>query len=286
MNEPGTEGVLLDQKTLHDRLDDAPGWLQDHYRTFRESMLGERDDSPFPCYFGIEVEREGDLLYAACESTTDPAALLRLRDVLVEYLDAYADHADRAPLAVFFRPKAIPVSRTTTSGCGTSSSSSTSTTPSRGPTTFRPIRTPRASSSVSAAAAVPRPLAHRFYDERKSRYSPVGLEVTFQPRAVFDGLTADTEAGQHARETIRERMGEYDGSVPTPISATGASRATASGRSTCSARTTTRARYLSPLSDPQPPEGARGAVGAGRVASTRRVARARRRRVRDRGDRR
>jgi len=142
MNEPGTEGVLLDQEALRDRFDGAPDWLRDHYRTFRESMLGERDGSPFPCYFGIEVEREGDLLYAACESTTDP----------------------------------------------------------------------------------------------------VGLEITFQPRAVFDGLTADTEAGRRARETIRERMDEYDGVCPTPTWATGASRATASGPSTCSARTTTRAR--------------------------------------------
>ncbi len=41
MNEPGTEGVLLDQEALHDRLDDAPGWLQEHYCTFRESMLGD-----------------------------------------------------------------------------------------------------------------------------------------------------------------------------------------------------------------------------------------------------
>ena len=106
MNEPGTVGVLLDQETLHNRLDDAPGWLQEHYRTFRDSMLDEHNGSPFPCHFGIEVERNGDLLYAACESTTDPSALLRFRDTLLEYLDTYPDHADRAPLAVFFKPPA------------------------------------------------------------------------------------------------------------------------------------------------------------------------------------
>jgi len=247
MNEPGTEGVLLDQKTLHDRLDDAPGWLQDHYRTFRESMLGERDDSPFPCYFGIEVEREGDLLYAACESTTDPAALLRLRDVLVVDLDAYADHADRAPLAVFFRPPE-----------GDPGEShyherlwhvleflhvhDPEPWPDDIPTD---PDTPRFEFCFGGEPLFPTSRAP-FYDERKSRYSPVGLEVTFQPRAVFDGLTADTEAGQHARETIRERMGEYDGVCPHADPATGASRATASGRSTCSARTTTRARISVP----------------------------------------
>ncbi|WP_418286513.1 YqcI/YcgG family protein [Halorubrum sp. DTA46] len=215
MNEPGTEGVLLDQEALHDRLGDAPDWLQAHYRTFRESMLGERDGSPFPCYFGIEVEREGELLYAACESTTDPVALLRFRDVLLEYLDTYADHADRAPLAVFFRP------------------------PDDEPgeahyherlwhvLEFLHVHDPEPwPESIPTDPDDPHwefcfggeplfPTSRApFYDERKSRYSPIGLEITFQPRAVFEGLTADTEAGQHAREVIQSRMAEYDGVCP------------------------------------------------------------------------
>ena len=53
-----------------------------------------------------------------------------------------------------------------------------------------------------------------FYTERKSRYSPVGLEITFQPRAVFEGITADTEAGRRAREAIQSRMADYDGVCP------------------------------------------------------------------------
>ena len=53
-----------------------------------------------------------------------------------------------------------------------------------------------------------------FYEERRSRYCPVGLEITFQPRSLFDGITADTEAGRTARETIQSRMGEYDGVCP------------------------------------------------------------------------
>ncbi|EMA59420.1 hypothetical protein C470_11102 [Halorubrum distributum JCM 13561] len=215
MNEPGTEGVLLDQATLRGRLDDAPAWLREHYRTFRESMLGERDGSPFPCYFGIEVEREGDLLYAACESTTDPAALLRLRDVLLEYLDTYDDHADRAPLAVFFKPPAGD----------------------RGEAHYHERLwhvleflhvhdpepwpddiptdpdTPRWEFCFGGEALFPTSRAP-FYDDRKSRYSPVGLEITFQPRAVFEGITADTEAGERAREAIRDRMGDYDGVCP------------------------------------------------------------------------
>jgi len=248
MNERARQGVLLDQKTLHDRLDDAPGWLQDHYRTFRESMLGERDDSPFPCYFGIEVEREGDLLYAACESTTDPAALLRLRDVLVEYLDAYADHADRAPLAVFFRPPE-----------GDPGEShyherlwhvleflhvhDPEPWPDDIPTD---PDTPRFEFCFGGEPLFPTSRAP-FYDERKSRYSPVGLEVTFSREPSSTGSPpTPRRVNTPARRSASAWASTTTGSVPTPISATGASRATASGRSTCSARTTTRARISVP----------------------------------------
>ena len=55
-----------------------------------------------------------------------------------------------------------------------------------------------------------------FYDQRLSRHCPVGLEVTFQPRALFESLdvTGDTEWGQQAREIIQDRLEEYDGVCP------------------------------------------------------------------------
>ncbi len=81
-----------------------------------------------------------------------------------------------------------------------------------------------------------------FYDERISRYCPWGLEITFQPRALFDGITADTEAGQQARAVIQNRSRSTTASAPTPTSATGALRATGSGPSTCCHRTRTRRR--------------------------------------------
>ncbi|SNR31106.1 YqcI/YcgG family protein [Halorubrum vacuolatum] len=215
MNEPGTEGVLLDQETLHERLDDAPAWLSEHYRTFRESMLADHDGSPFPCYFGIEVERRGELLYAACESTTEPAALLRFRDVLLEYLDTYRDHAERVPLAVFFKPLADDATEADFHEALWHVLE------------FLHVHDPEPwpediptdpddpywEFCFGGEPLFPTSRAP-FYDERRSRYSPVGLEITFQPRAVFEGITADTEAGQQAREVIQERMAEYDGVCP------------------------------------------------------------------------
>ena len=223
MNEAGTEGVLLDQETLRGRLDDAPGWLQTHYRTFRESMLGERDGSPFPCYFGIDVERRGELLYAACESTTDPAALLRLRDVLLEYLDTYAEHADRAPLAVFCMPPNGEPAFDRDDAPGEAHYHERLW----HVLEFLHVHDPepwpddipvdpddsRWEFCFGGEPLFPTSRAP-FYTERKSRYSPVGLEITFQPRAVFEGITADTEAGRRAREAIQSRMADYDGVCP------------------------------------------------------------------------
>ncbi len=48
------------------------------------------------------------------------------------------------------------------------------------------------------------------YERRHSRYTPHGLELTVQPRWVFDGLGGDTEAGQRARRIIREQLADYD----------------------------------------------------------------------------
>lgn len=49
-----------------------------------------------------------------------------------------------------------------------------------------------------------------FYDRRRSRYTPYGLEITVQPRGTLDDLTVDTEAGKQARRVIRDRMTDYD----------------------------------------------------------------------------
>jgi len=59
-------------------------------------------------------------------------------------------------------------------------------------------------------------------------------------------------------------MGEYDGVCPHADLGDWGVEGDRGGRSTCSARDDDASPgYLSPESDPQPPEGARGAVGPG-----------------------
>lgn len=217
MNESGVEGVLLDQETLRDRIDagEAPPWVETHEETFREALLGERNGSPFPCYFGTEAIRNGELLYTAVESMTDPAALLRLRDVLLEYLDLHEQLDGRTPLVTFFAPPADDFTEADYHEALWHVLE------------FLHVHDPEPwpediptepddrywEFSFGGEPMFPTCRAP-FYEQRKSRYCPIGLEITFQPRAVFEGLTADTAAGQQAREVIQDRMGEYDGVCP------------------------------------------------------------------------
>jgi FPC/CPF motif-containing protein YcgG len=216
MNEPGLH-VLLDQATLRHRVESEtlPDWAVAHYESFRDGLLGERNDTPFPCYFGIETEREGDGLYAFCDSATDPDALFALGETLLEYLDTYADHAERAPLTVFFRPNEDGLTEAEyherlwhvlqflhvhdpepwPESIPTDPDDERWEFCFGGEPMFPTCRAP-------------------FYDDRKSRHCPVGLEITFQPRSLFEGVTADTEAGRQAREVIQDRIREYDGVCP------------------------------------------------------------------------
>jgi FPC/CPF motif-containing protein YcgG len=221
MNEPGLTR-LLDQSTLASRATDpsTPDWLAAHWESFEASLTGERDGSPFPCFFAAESLRQGDPLYTVVDSMTDPEALFGLGRVLVEYLDVWRDHSDRASLVAFFRPPArelgereyherlwnvlqflhvhdpepwpadIPTDPDTCKWefCFA------------GEPFFPTCRAP-------------------FYDERRSRYCPVGLEITFQPRALFEALnvTADHPTGQEAREIIQRRIEDYDDLPPHPL---------------------------------------------------------------------
>ncbi|EMA55834.1 MULTISPECIES: YqcI/YcgG family protein [Halococcus] len=212
-------GRLRDQATVEQRVasGDAPDWVAAHWHSFRDGLLGERNGTPFPCFFGAESVRNGEPLYTAVPSMTEKDALLDLGRTLLDYVDTYRDHNDRASLVAFFEPpdgefaeheyhehlwhvlqflhvhdpepwpEEIPTDpddRHWEFCFG-------------GEPMFPTCRAP-------------------FYEQRKSRYSPIGLEITFQPRALFEnlGVTAETKAGQQARDLIQDRLDGYDGVCP------------------------------------------------------------------------
>ncbi|MFO7927955.1 MAG: YqcI/YcgG family protein [Halobacteriota archaeon] len=212
-------GELRSQEILRARVESgvAPEWVRDHWTTFREGLLGERNGSPFPCFFGAESVANGDPLYTAVPSMTDKDALLDLGRTLLEYLDRWQDHSERASLVTFFKPPERPLTESEyhdslwhilqflhvhdpepwPEDIPTDPDDSRWEFSFGGEPMFPTCRAP-------------------FYRTRKSRYCPVGLEITFQPRKLFETLnvTADTDAGQHARDVIQGRLEEYDGVCP------------------------------------------------------------------------
>ena len=218
MNEPGVQS-LLDQETLARRVDrgEMPAWVTAHWESFRDGLLGERNGNPFPCYFGVQSVRDGELLYTACPSMSDADALLTLRDRILEYLDSYRKHAPRASLVTFFKPPAEPMSEGDYHDAlwhilQTLHLHDPEPWPEDIPTD---PDDPYWEFCLGGEPMFPTCRAP-FYDERTSRYCPVGLEITFQPRALFESLavTADTTTGQEARAIIQDRLEDYDGVCP------------------------------------------------------------------------
>jgi hypothetical protein len=146
---------------------------------------------------------------------THPDSLFALRDTLLEYLEVHEDHGDRVSLVAFFHPPETEL-------------------PERAyhEALWNVLQFLHVHDPEPWPADIPTdpddpywefcfggepmfPTCRApFYDTYRSRHCPVGLEITFQPRAIFDGITADTEAGQRARETIQNRLEEYDGVCP------------------------------------------------------------------------
>ncbi|PSP53098.1 hypothetical protein BRC67_02590 [Halobacteriales archaeon QH_3_68_24] len=212
-------GGLCDQATVVRRVEsgDTPDWVGAHWRSFRDGLLGEQNGTPFPCFFGAESVENGDPLYTAVPSTTDKDALLDLGRTLCRYLDERESHSERASLVTFFRPPERSLSEAEYHE-----------------TLWHILQLLHVHDPAPWPADIPTdpddpywefcfagepmfPTCRApFYDVRESRYCPIGLEITFQPRALFEslGVTADTEAGQRARDVIHDRLAGYDGVCP------------------------------------------------------------------------
>ncbi len=55
-----------------------------HFETFTDALLGERNGTPFPCFFGAQSVRDGEPLYTAVPSMSDPDALFDFGQTLLE----------------------------------------------------------------------------------------------------------------------------------------------------------------------------------------------------------
>ncbi|MFC4356652.1 YqcI/YcgG family protein [Halobium salinum] len=190
--------------------DDAlPDWQATRYGSFHRTMTD--GDVPFPCYFAVDAHRRGDLRYLFAHDASTEAGRSTVAEGLEAYLDEAPAIADVTALAVFFEPTA---GASTVEGVRDRVWGLLDYLHRHDPAPW-PETVPEdpadpewefcfAGEPLFVVARAP------CYERRHSRHTPHGLELTVQPRWVFDGLTGDTEAGREARRVIRERLADYD----------------------------------------------------------------------------
>lgn len=210
---------LLTRGKIERAIDDGAiaDWKRRRYEAFDEEMTDDTDDAPYPCYFAVDAHQDGNMRYLFADSPTTEAGLVTAADGVATYLDRAPSIADVTSLVLFFEP-------------------------SGGDHSFEtywdqfwrvleylhrhdpapwPDSVPSDPSDPRwefCYAGVPMFVVARApcYDNRRSRYTLDGLEITVQPRWVFDGLGGDSDAGQQARDRIRDRLTDYDDVGPHP----------------------------------------------------------------------
>lgn len=203
--------TLYDRQTIERLIDEGmvPRWQRDRYETFHDALVD--DASPFPCYFATRAHLAGDLRYGFPAGADTAVGRDQTGDLLASFLDVAPTIDGVTSLAVLFEPP----------------------TGDRSPAWYKrqfwgllqhlhdhdpapwPDGCPAdpadpefafcfAGEPIFVVARAP------FYERRRSRHTPHGLEVTIQPRSVFDGIEAETPAGDLARSVIRDRLESYD----------------------------------------------------------------------------
>jgi FPC/CPF motif-containing protein YcgG len=205
----------MNSPTTRTRIESAIGegdlapWKAERYLSFHETMTDEAE--PYPCYFAVDAHRDGDLRYLFSPSATTEAGESVVADGLAEYLDGARAIADITALAIFFEPDDGDLS---VADYREQVWELLSYLHRHDPEPW-PEDVPSDPEDTEwefCYAGEPMFVVARApaYERRHSRHTPHGLEITVQPRWVFDGIGGDTEAGQRARRIIRARLADYD----------------------------------------------------------------------------
>jgi FPC/CPF motif-containing protein YcgG len=210
MNGVDPNGLWTKTK-LEDTIDrdELTDWKAMRYTAFHETMTNE--DAPYPCYFAVEAEQDGLFRYVFPGNPDENAARSRLADALEAYLTNYEAIGDITSLVILFEPPADEQSAGTykrqfwdlLENLGKRDSEPWPETVPTDPNHPK-WRYCFAGEPMFIVARAP------FYEARRSRYTPNGLEITIQPAGVFEGLSGMSDEGQRARSTIRDRLADYD----------------------------------------------------------------------------
>ena len=208
-------GLLFGRSELQDAIEagELAAWKKNRYTAFRERMQETR----YPCHFAVNAERNDTARYLFVGRPRDRDALFKLKEGLQQYLERYQSIAERTTLVVFFNPPDGDQSEHEYRDHFW------------GVLEFLNEQDPKpwpsdvpedpddpewefcfCGESMFIVGRAP------FYTDRKSRYTPHGLELTIQPRGVLDDISGDTIEGQRVRSIIRDRLTEYDDVSPHP----------------------------------------------------------------------
>jgi len=184
-------------------------WKAKRYTTFRETMTD--GEQPFPCYFAVEAQEQGSIRYTFPESSTDEESLDRLADDIEEFVDIYENIGKYPSLVIMFRPpEQDQPAEVYKNRFWNVLEHLQKVDPEPWPATVP--TDPKHPKWQYCFAGEPLFLLARapFYEARRSRYAPYGLEIDIQPQNTFDDLTGFDDTGQKARTLIKERQAAYD----------------------------------------------------------------------------
>lgn len=208
-------GTLFGRSELQDAIEagELTAWKKKRYVAFRETMQNTR----YPCHFAVDAEQTDSARYLFVGDTHDHGALLKVSEGLRQYLEQYRSIAERTTLVMFFKP---PIEDRSEQEYRDQFWRVLEFLHKRDPEPW-PSNTPEDPNDPEwefCFSGEPMFIVGRapFYADRKSRYTPYGLEITIQPRGVLDDISANTIKGQRARSIIGDRLKAYDDIAPHP----------------------------------------------------------------------
>ena len=191
-----------------------PDWGPEAVADFEATLTST--ETLFPCTFAVTGARKAALRFAFVDEQDDPGTWSALPGILAEYLEASPRIGKETSLIVLFGPQpgvaALDEYRTRF---------------------WEVLQYLHDRDPASWPESVPKDTEDPAWEfcfggtpvfvvcntpahtTRKSRYNP-SLMITFQPRWVFDAVSASTPGGAAARRVIRRRLLAFDGVEPSP----------------------------------------------------------------------
>ncbi|TYR80566.1 YqcI/YcgG family protein [Priestia megaterium] len=192
----------------------VPDWGKTVFQHFRNDMLCE--DNPFPCILGVEGFKKGLLRFSFASSPYHYQAIKHCANALTEYIHLFRTLGRYTSFVIFFEPEY----RNRSMAQYETMFWDTLTFLHQMDKKPWPEDIPKDPQDplwefcfhgepIFVVCNTP------IHELRKSRKSK-SFMLTFQPRWVFEGMTADSKIGKQVKKTVRSRLEEYDNVTAHP----------------------------------------------------------------------